>query len=94
MQVQIQNLRKNYGATKAVNDISFTFTSGQVFGFVGPNGAGKSTTMRVLAALEEPTSGDCFVDGVSVRLCWLEGDRELAWYHRTELGFLGRRRLP
>jgi len=34
------------------------------------------------------------LDGVSVRLCWLEGDRELAWYHRTELGFLGRRRIP
>src|SRR5262245_7700174 len=66
MLVQIANLRKTYGSTKAVNDISFTFSSGQVFGFVGPNGAGKSTTMRVLAALEEPTSGDCYVDGVSV----------------------------
>ncbi|GAA5065700.1 hypothetical protein HNP84_001285 [Thermocatellispora tengchongensis] len=33
------------------------------------------------------------LDGVSVRLCWLEGDAELAWYHRSELGFLGRRPL-
>lgn len=33
------------------------------------------------------------LDGVSVRLCWLEGDRSLDWYHRSELGFLGRRRL-
>lgn len=33
------------------------------------------------------------LDGVSVRLCWLEGERELQWYHRSELGFLGRRRL-
>lgn len=33
------------------------------------------------------------LDGVSVRLCWLEGEHELAWYHRSELGFLGRRRL-
>jgi hypothetical protein len=33
-------------------------------------------------------------DGVPVLLCWLEGDRELGWYHRTDLGFLGRRRLP
>ncbi|MDP9844360.1 DUF2203 domain-containing protein [Streptosporangium lutulentum] len=32
--------------------------------------------------------------GVSVRLCWLEGDRDLAWYHRSELGFAGRRPLP
>jgi ABC-2 type transport system ATP-binding protein len=66
MLVQIANLRKFYGATRAVNDISFSFASGQIFGFVGPNGAGKSTTMRILAALEEPTTGDCYVDGVSV----------------------------
>jgi len=66
MLVQIANLRKYYGPTRAVNDISFSFGSGQIFGFVGPNGAGKSTTMRVLAALEEPSAGDCYVDGVSV----------------------------
>ena len=66
MLVQIRNLRKTYGNTKAVNDISFSFGKGEIFGFVGPNGAGKSTTMRVLAALEEPSSGDCFIDGVSV----------------------------
>jgi arsenite methyltransferase len=34
------------------------------------------------------------LDGEDVLLCWLEGDDELAWYHRTDLGFLGRRRLP
>ncbi|MFE5328760.1 DUF2203 domain-containing protein [Embleya sp. NPDC056575] len=34
------------------------------------------------------------LDGVPVLLCWLEGDRELAWYHRTDLGFAGRRPLP
>jgi hypothetical protein len=33
-------------------------------------------------------------DGVPVLLCWLEGDRELSWYHRTDLGFAGRRRIP
>ncbi|MEW9548997.1 DUF2203 domain-containing protein [Nonomuraea sp. NPDC050783] len=33
------------------------------------------------------------LNGVSVRLCWIEGERELAWYHRTELGFAGRRPL-
>src|SRR4030088_1345712 len=34
------------------------------------------------------------LDGVPVLLCWLEGDAELTWYHRTDLGFAGRRRLP
>jgi ABC-2 type transport system ATP-binding protein len=66
MLVQIRNLRKTYGNTRAVNDISFSFGKGEIFGFVGPNGAGKSTTMRILAALEEPSGGDCLIDGVSV----------------------------
>jgi len=66
MLVQITELNKSYGATKAVDNLSFSFGSGEVYGFVGPNGAGKTTTMRVLCGLEEPQSGDCFVGGVSV----------------------------
>jgi ABC-2 type transport system ATP-binding protein len=66
MKVQIVNLKKNFGATRAVDDVSFTFSSGQVVGFVGPNGAGKTTTMRILATLDEPTAGDVLIDGVSV----------------------------
>ncbi|MBY0228592.1 MAG: ABC transporter ATP-binding protein [Gemmataceae bacterium] len=66
MQIQIDRLRKHYGSTKAVNDISFSFAGGQIFGFVGPNGAGKSTTMRIMATLDEPTSGDVLIDGVSL----------------------------
>lgn len=66
MKVEIVNLRKHFGATRAVNDVSFAFSSGQVVGFVGPNGAGKTTTMRILATLDEPTAGDAMIDGVSV----------------------------
>ena len=66
MKVQIVNLKKHFGATRAVDDVSFTFSSGQVVGFVGPNGAGKTTTMRILATLDEPTAGDVLIDGVSV----------------------------
>jgi ABC-2 type transport system ATP-binding protein len=50
----------------AVDNISFAFDSGQVFGFVGPNGAGKTTTMRMIATIEEPTSGDMLLNGISV----------------------------
>jgi ABC-2 type transport system ATP-binding protein len=46
--------------------VSFTFGMGEVVGFVGPNGAGKTTTLRILATLDEPTSGDVLIDGVSV----------------------------
>jgi ABC-2 type transport system ATP-binding protein len=66
MKVNVVHLHKKFGATRAVDDISFTFASGQIIGFVGPNGAGKTTTMRILATLDEPTSGDAYIDGVSV----------------------------
>src|SRR5579875_1842287 len=66
MHIHIDHLKKHYGRTRAVDDVSFTFSSGEIVGFVGPNGAGKSTTMRILATLEEPTSGDVFLDGISV----------------------------
>ncbi len=66
MDVKIVNLRRHFGKTKAVDDVSFEFSGGQIFGFVGPNGAGKTTTMRILATLDEPTAGNAFVNGVSV----------------------------
>ena len=66
MQVNILNLTKDFGATRAVDNISFSVSSGQIIGFVGPNGAGKTTTMRILATLDEPTSGDARIDGLSI----------------------------
>ena len=50
----------------AVNDLSFSAYSGEIFGLLGPNGAGKTTTLRMLATLIKPDSGDAFIDGVSV----------------------------
>src|SRR5215471_6990591 len=66
MQITIEHLTKHYGRTRAVDDISFSFSSGEIIGFVGPNGAGKSTTMRIIATLDEPTAGDVRLDDVSV----------------------------
>jgi ABC-2 type transport system ATP-binding protein len=66
MQIEVTNLKKFFGTTRAVDNVSFSFYSGQVVGFVGPNGAGKTTTMRILATLDEPTEGDAKIDGVSV----------------------------
>src|SRR3989442_1505143 len=66
MKIEVVHLKKHFGKTRAVDDISFTFSAGHVVGFVGPNGAGKTTTMRILATLDEPTEGDAFVDGISV----------------------------
>ena len=66
MQVEVNNLKKYFGKTKAVDDISFGFSSGQLTAFVGPNGAGKTTAMRVMATIDEPDAGDVLIDGVSV----------------------------
>jgi ABC-2 type transport system ATP-binding protein len=66
MKVEVNHLRKEFGKTVAVDNISFSFDSGHVFGFVGPNGAGKTTTMRIISTLEEPTSGDVLLNGISI----------------------------
>ena len=51
----------------AVNDLSFTAYSGEIYGLLGPNGAGKTTTLRIISTLIKADSGDCLVDGASVR---------------------------
>jgi ABC-2 type transport system ATP-binding protein len=64
--IELRRLHRYFGATKAVNDVTFSVPRGQVFGYIGPNGAGKTTSMRILATLDLPTYGDAFVDGFSV----------------------------
>ncbi len=64
--IQLRNLRRSFGRTRAVDDVSFEVDRGHVFGYIGPNGAGKTTSMRILATLDLPTAGDALVDGFSV----------------------------
>jgi ABC-2 type transport system ATP-binding protein len=65
--IEVSGLTKRYGDKTAVNDLSFTVKPGIVTGFLGPNGAGKSTTMRVIAGLDEPTSGSVLVNSADYR---------------------------
>ncbi|GAA1980305.1 hypothetical protein GCM10009838_46790 [Catenulispora subtropica] len=60
-------LRKRFGATPALDGMSFTVRSGVVTGFVGPNGAGKSTTLRVVLGLDTPDAGWALVSGRAYR---------------------------
>jgi len=64
MSVKVQNLSKNYGQQKAVNQISFEIKSGEVVGFLGPNGAGKSTTMKMITGFIENNGGLIEVCGI------------------------------
>jgi ABC-2 type transport system ATP-binding protein len=61
--LEARSLTKRYGATVAVDDLSFTVRPGKVTGFLGPNGAGKSTTMRMVLGLDRPTAGTVLIDG-------------------------------
>lgn len=65
--IEIKGLTKKYGKFCALDDLNLTLSEGTVFGFVGANGAGKSTTFLILATLLQPTVGDVFINGVSVR---------------------------
>ncbi|AZZ35957.1 MFS transporter [Bdellovibrio sp. qaytius] len=64
--IEVYNLCKNYGERKAIHDISFKISQGDVVGLLGPNGAGKSTTMKIITGFMAPTSGMAKICGFDV----------------------------
>lgn len=64
--IETKSLTKSFGDVVAVNDISFSVKTGEIFGFLGPNGAGKSTTMMILTTLLKPSSGQALISGFDV----------------------------
>jgi len=76
--IETRALRKQFGATVAVSDLSLCIPRGEVFGFLGPNGAGKTTSVKMLLGLVEPTSGGATLLGAPI------GDRRT----RARMGFL------
>ncbi len=64
--IEIRNLKKQFGALVAVDDISFEVGPGEVLGFLGPNGAGKSTTMKVITGFLSPSSGSVKIWGSDI----------------------------
>jgi ABC-2 type transport system ATP-binding protein len=77
--ITAHSLTKRFGATTAVDNLTFEVPPGVVTGFLGPNGSGKSTTMRLIVGLDMPTSGSALIDGKPFS--------ELAWPLR-EVGAL------
>ncbi len=61
--IEIKNLSKAFGKTKALDHISFSVADGSVFGLVGSNGAGKSTLLRIMAGVFQPDSGNVYLNG-------------------------------
>jgi ABC-2 type transport system ATP-binding protein len=62
--IEVRDVTKRYGSTRAVEGVSFTAPSGMVTGFLGPNGAGKTTTLRILLGLARPDAGSALIDGM------------------------------
>ena len=78
MIIETHGLRKQFGTTVAVSDLSLRVGAGEIFGFLGPNGAGKTTSIKMLLALIEPTAGTGHVLGAPL------GNRAV----RARIGFL------
>jgi len=66
--LEVTGLAKGFGEIKAVDDVSFSVTNGEVFGLLGPNGAGKTTTINMISGVLRPDSGRVLVDGKDI---WL-----------------------
>ncbi|MCI0394070.1 MAG: ABC transporter ATP-binding protein [Chloroflexi bacterium] len=65
--IEVRDLKKHYGSTKAVDGISFHVEQGEIFGMLGPNGAGKTTTVEIVEGLREPDAGQVHVLGLDVQ---------------------------
>ncbi|MBW1982981.1 MAG: ATP-binding cassette domain-containing protein, partial [Deltaproteobacteria bacterium] len=77
--IEAKHLRKHFGKTLAVDDISFKVERGEVLGFLGPNAAGKSTTMRMLTGFLTPTSGTAVVGGEDIVRSSLAARKKLGY---------------
>jgi ABC-2 type transport system ATP-binding protein len=64
--LKVTGLRKLYGDTVAVDDVSFSVQLGEIVGLLGPNGAGKTTTINMILGVLQPTSGTIHIDGVDL----------------------------
>jgi len=79
MSILLKNISKNYGAQRALNEVTLTIRKGQITGLLGPNGAGKSTLMKIITGAILPTSGTAVVNGVDVVASPLQVQQSLGY---------------
>ena len=79
MSIELTDISKDYGAQKALNEVTLTIEKGQITGLLGPNGAGKSTLMKIITGAILPSSGEAMVNGVDVIASPLEVQRSLGY---------------
>jgi len=81
--IQVSNVTKDYGPTKALDQVSFEVGNRQILGFLGPNGAGKSTAMKIITTYIAPTEGSVTVDGLDVAKEPIEVRRKIGYLPET-----------
>src|SRR5512142_14899 len=81
--IRVEGLTKDYGARRAIEDLTFDAEQGEIVGFLGPNGAGKTTTMRILTGYMPPTEGTAQVAGYDVVEESLEVRRRVGYLPET-----------
>ncbi len=86
--IEIKNLKKYYGKSRGVEDVSFSIQKGTIYGFIGPNGAGKSTTIRAIIGLINKTSGQILINGKEVNKNDLYM-KKIIGYLPSEVNFYG-----
>ena len=77
--IETRGLTRKYGKLTAVEDLNLQVNTGALFGLIGPNGAGKTTSLRMLAGLLEPTSGDIIINGRVANHDWQELRRQIGY---------------
>lgn len=77
--IETQHLTRKYGKLTAVEDLNLRVPAGAIFGLIGPNGAGKTTSLRMLAGLLEPTSGEIIINGMAANHDWRELRRQIGY---------------
>jgi len=81
--IQVNGLTKDYGARRAIDNLTFDAEQGEIVGFLGPNGAGKTTTMRILTGYMPPTEGTATVAGYDIIEESLEVRRRVGYLPET-----------
>ena len=77
--IELRHLKKYYGSSRGIEDVSLKINKGEIYGFIGPNGAGKSTTIRTILGLINKTSGEIFLKGKKLDIDDIETKRLIGY---------------
>jgi ABC-2 type transport system ATP-binding protein len=81
--IEVSHLTKRFGALTALDDVSFSVSEGETFGFLGPNGAGKTTTIRILTGISAPTGGSATIFGNDIIRDTIATRKQMGIVHET-----------